>query len=67
MCVYVYIYMSQAQKWVRKETTRFRTFVINGYLAWTPAGAQTNHGSSSAHAQCFSHQNGGADIRDIIK
>ena len=46
---------------------RFQIFVINGYLAWMLAGAQTNHGSSSAHAQWFSHQNGGADISDIIE
>ena len=50
-----------------KETMRFRTFVINGYLAWMLAGVQTNQASSSAHAQWFSHQNGGADDHDIIK
>ena len=42
--------------------TRFQTFIINGYLAWMLAGAQTNHGSSSAHVQWFSCQNGGADM-----
>ena len=47
--------------------TRFQTFVINSYLAWMPAGVQTNHGGSSAHAQWFSRQNGGADDYDIIK
>ena len=46
---------------------RFQTSVINSYLVWTLAGAQMNHGSSSAHAQWFSHQNGGVDICDIIK
>ena len=46
--------------------TRFLTFIINGYLAWTLVGVQTNHGSSSAHVQWFSHQNGGADDFDII-
>ena len=51
----------------RKETTRFQTFIISGYLAWMLVGVQTNHGSSSAHAQWFSHQNGGADNRDIMK
>ena len=50
-----------------RETTRFQTSVINGYLAWMPAGVQTNHGSSSVNAQWFSCQNGGADICDIIK
>ena len=30
-------------------------------------GEQTNHGSSSVHVQWFSHQNGGADICDVIK
>ena len=30
-------------------------------------GVQMNHGSSSVHAQWFSHQNGGADDHDIIK
>ena len=47
--------------------TRFRTFVLNGYLAWMLAGVQTNQGGSSVHVQWFSHQNGGADICDIIK
>ena len=46
---------------------RFQTFVLNGYLAWMLECAQTNHGSSSACTQWFSCQNGGADIRDIIK
>ena len=46
---------------------RFQISVINGYLMWMPAGVQTNHGSSSTHAQWFSHQNGGADVCDIIK
>ena len=46
---------------------RFQTFIINGYLAQMPAGAQTNHGGSSVHAQWFSHQNGGADNRDVMK
>ena len=45
---------------------RFQTFVLNGYLVWMPVGAQTNHGSSSAHVQSFSCQNGGADVHDII-
>ena len=45
----------------------FQTFVINGYLAWMPAGVQMNHGSSSAHVQWFLHQNGGADYCDVIK
>ena len=47
--------------------TRFQTSVINGYLAWMPAGVQMNHGSSSAHAQWLSHRNGGADNFDVIK
>ena len=51
----------------RKEMTRFQTSIINGYLAWMPVGVQTNHGSSSVHVQWFSHQNGGADICDVIK
>ena len=34
------------------------TFVTNGYLAWMLAGVQTNYGSSSVHAQWFSHQMG---------
>ena len=50
-----------------KETMRFQTFVINGYLVWMPAGVQMNHGGSSAHVQWFSHLNGGADDHDIIK
>ena len=55
---------------LEKETTRFQSFhmkQLNGYLAWMPAGMQTNHGSSSVHAQWFSCQNGGADICDVIK
>ena len=50
-----------------KETMRFQTSVINGYLVWMPAGAQMNYGSSSAHAQWFSHRNSEADICDVIK
>ena len=46
---------------------RFQTSITNGYLAWMPAGMQTNHGSSSAHTQWFFHQNGGADVYDVIK
>ena len=46
---------------------RLQTFVINGYLAWMLADVQMSHGSSSAYAQWFSHQNGGADDCDIIK
>ena len=49
-----------------KETTRFQTFILNVYLAWMPVGMQTNHGDSSANAQWFSCQNGGADVCDII-
>ena len=55
---------------LEKEMMRFQSFCmkrLNGYLAWMPAGMQTNHGSSSVHAQWFSCQNGGADICDIIK
>ena len=64
----IYLYICHRHKnGFGKEMTRFRTSVINGYLAWMLAGAQTNHGSSSAHVQWFSHQNGGADICDIIK
>ena len=47
--------------------TRFKTFVINGYLAWMPVGVQMNLGSSSAHVQWFYCNNGGAEIHDIIK
>ena len=50
-----------------KETTTFQTFSINGYLAWMPAGVQTNHGSLFMHVQWFSHQNDGADDHDVIK
>ena len=54
---------------LEKETTTFRSFHVkwlNGYLAWMLVSVQMNHGSSSAHVQWFSHQNGGAYIRDII-
>ena len=40
--------------------------MTNSYLAWMPAGAQMNHGSSSAHVQWFSCQNGGADDHVVI-
>ena len=66
LCVYIYI-CHRHKNGFRKETTRFQTFVINSYLAWMLAGAQMNHGGSSAHVQWFSHQNGGADVCDIIK
>ena len=32
-----------------------------------PAGMQMTIGRSSVHAQWFSHQNDGADYRDVIK
>ena len=54
---------------LEKETMRFQNFHIkwlNGYLAWMLAGTQTTHDSSSVHVQWFSHQNGGADVCDII-
>ena len=46
---------------------RFQTSVINTYLTWMLVGVQMNHGGSSAHVQWFSHQNGGADVCDVIK
>ena len=45
------------------EIPNFRNKRLFGM--WMPAGVQMNHGSSSAHVQWFSHQNGGADICDI--
>ena len=54
------------QERVWKETMRFQTFVINGYLAWMLVGVQMNRGSSSAHVQWLSHLIGGADDCDII-
>ena len=48
---------------------RFQNFCIkwlNVYLAWMPACMQMNHVSSSVHVPWFSHQNGGADICDVI-
>ena len=50
----------------RQKSELNQTFITNGYFAWMPAGAQTNPGGSSTHVQWFSHQNGGADNRDII-
>ena len=50
----------------RQKTELNQTFITNRYLAWMPVGAQMYHGSSSAHVQWFSHQNGGADDCDII-
>ena len=66
--IYIYIYIChRCENGFGREMMRFQTFIINSYLAWMPVGVQTNHGSSSVHAQWFSHQNGGADICDIIK
>ena len=60
--------MSQAQKRVWKRDDEIPKLpVINGYLAWMLVGVQMDHGSPSVHVQWFSHQNGGADICDIIK
>ena len=59
--------MSQARKQVWKRDNEIPNFCQNGYLAWMPAGEQMNHGGSSVHAQWFSHQNGGADVCDVIK
>ena len=53
----------------KNGTTRFQNFPVkwlNGYLVWTLACMQMNHDSSSVHVQWFSHQNGGADVCDII-
>ena len=36
---------------VRKETKRFRAFMVFGVLAWMPADVQMNYGSSNAHVQ----------------
>ena len=33
---------------------------------WMPADLQTNHSSSNAHVQWFSHQKNGQDDHDII-
>ena len=49
-----------------QKTELNRTFVTNSYLVWTLAGVQMNCGGSSAHAQWFSCQNGGADNHDVI-
>ena len=58
--------MKMGSEMRQQKTEPNRTFVTNGYLAWMPAGAQMNHGSSSVHVQSFSHQIGGADIHDVI-
>ena len=50
----------------QQKTELNHTFITNSYLAWTLEGVQTNLGSSSAHVQWFSHQNGRADDHDII-
>ena len=44
-------YVTGTEKGLGKETTRFRLSIIFGFLAWTPADVQTNHGSSTAHVQ----------------
>ena len=62
----IVLYMSQAPKWVQKRD-EIPNFHNKRLFGWMPAGLQTNPGSSSAHVQWFSCQNGGADICDIIK
>ena len=59
--------VSQAcEKGITKETKRFGTLVVFGVLAWMLVDAQTNTGSSNAHAQWFSHQKIRTDDCDII-
>ena len=58
--------VSQAWKGITKEMKRFRTLILFGVLAWTPAHAQTNTGSSDTHAQWFSHWKIRADDHDFI-
>ena len=48
------------------ETTAFRTFGLNGQLAWMETDVQTNHGGSFAHVQWFSCQNDRADYHDVM-
>ena len=60
------MYMSQARKWVWKRDDEIPNFCNKRLFGMDAAGAQTNHGGFSVHVQWFSHQNGGADYRDII-
>ena len=51
------------------EMTKNQTepnFCNKRFLVWMLVGVQTNHGSSSMHAQWFSCQNGEADDHDVI-
>ena len=52
---------------VRKEMKKFGAFVIFGVPVWMLADVQTNHGSSNAHSQWFSHGKIRADDHDIMK
>ena len=61
------IYMLQAQKYVWKRDDEIPNFRNKQLFGMDAGGVQMNHGSSSAHVQWFSCQNGVADICDIIK
>ena len=67
VCIYIYVTGTKTGSEMRQRKAELNhTFVTNSYLAWMPAGVQTNLGGSSAYVQWFSHQNGGADDHDII-
>ena len=55
------------KNWVRKETKRFRAFIIFGVPVWMLADVQMNHGGSNVHVQWFSHWKIRADDHDIMK
>ena len=65
MCVYVCVTGTEFR--LKKRQRGLDAFVVTGTPAWTPADAQMNCSTSSAHAQWFSHWKIKADDCDIIK
>ena len=66
MCVCVCV-CHRHENQVKKEMKRFGAFIVFGVMAWMPTDVKTNHGSSNAHAQWFSHWKIGADDHDVTK
>ena len=63
MCVYI---CHRYGKGIRKETKRFRAFVVFGVPVRMPVDMQMNHGSSNVHVQWFSCWKIRADNHDVL-
>ena len=60
--------MSQARKWVWKQNDNITYFQLKWLIGMDAGGyADDCRQIVCAHVQWFSHQNDGADYRDIIK